>query len=165
MPKKYPEADRGEVGNQGLALLWMAARFFWKSSVLWEFMGVWQTGGNCPVLLTVALGLQDWSWVGEGHGLANIRPPVPLGMVVWHSGTWHWGSFCKLLPLFSSKFCSWCSLYLIFWVTDHNNFSSGYIWARFCLTLLAPFFWGKLLLSPDPWSCGLNEDCHHFTCP
>ena len=40
MPKKYPEADRGEVGNQGLALLWMATRFFWKSSVLWEFMGV-----------------------------------------------------------------------------------------------------------------------------
>lgn len=89
-----------------------------------------------------------------------------LGMVIWHSDTWHRGSFCKLLSLFSSEVCSKCCLYPVCWLGRLTTTisPSGHLWAKLCLSLVASSF-GKLLFSLQPWLCDLNEDCYHFVCP
>jgi hypothetical protein len=35
------------------------------------------------------LGLCDWRWVREKCGFANIKPPIDVGRIVWHTVTWH----------------------------------------------------------------------------
>lgn len=79
-------------------------------------------------------------------------------MAVWHSRLGPEHPFANLAP-FSLK-----SLFLVLpvpdiciEVADHNSFPSGHVWIRSYRPLLAPFFWGKLLLSIPPlvmWSRG-----------
>lgn len=57
MLEKYPEANIGKDGRQGVALLWLVARFLQSVRCCGFYAWVWQIGGNCPVLFTVTSGL------------------------------------------------------------------------------------------------------------